>query len=212
MALTGFNPSTVRTSMNSVQKAYNDLLKSLGTDMQNQFINGMADKWACKNAQKFFTEGFKPAVDGLIKDSNKTFKSVIDAMNSGAKAWAAQTGSEWSSISFSQVDKSMNVSNIKENINGVRGVDAASANTVAAKLPTIANEAKSALTAAENAVKDCGFIGGTTASNLVASLRKIRTNIDNATQKITEQTKKAINQTVQDYSNLEKDVANAFHS
>lgn len=212
MALTGFNPTTVRTSMNSVQKAYNDLLKSLGTDMQTQFVNGMADKWACNNAQKFFTEGFKPAVDGLIKDSNKTFKSVIDAMNSGANAWAKQTGSEWSKISFSQIDKSMDVSGIKENINGVRGVDAASANTVAAKLPNIANEAKSALTAAENAVKDCGFIGGSTASNLVASLRKIKTNIDNATQKITEQSKKAINQTVTDYSSLEKNVANAFHS
>ena len=54
MAMTGFNPDEVNSSINSVKSAYEALIRALGDDMQNQFVGGMADKWACRNAQSFF--------------------------------------------------------------------------------------------------------------------------------------------------------------
>ena len=63
MAMTGFNPDEVNSSINSVKSAYEALIRALGDDMQNQFVGGMADKWACRNAQSFFNDAFKPSVD-----------------------------------------------------------------------------------------------------------------------------------------------------
>ena len=85
MALTGFNPDEVTSSINSVKQAYEELIKALGDDMQREFVGGMADKWACKQAQDFFGSAFKPAIDSLISSSNTIFQSVADAMNSAAQ-------------------------------------------------------------------------------------------------------------------------------
>lgn len=210
MALTGFNPDVVNSSINAVKSAYEALIRALGDDMQNQFIGGMADKWACNHAQAFFNDAFKPAIDGLIQNSNVIFESVVSAMNSAAQAWAEQTESSYSPVSFSPINKQMDTSVIRENIGGVRGIDLSSAQPVAGKLTTIAGSAKDALTSAENAVQECGFIGGNQQANLVASLRTISSKIDSTTQEITGESKKAIDTTVENYSNTEGKVSEAF--
>ena len=40
MAMTGFNPDEVNSSINSVKSAYEALIRALGDDMQNQFVGG----------------------------------------------------------------------------------------------------------------------------------------------------------------------------
>ena len=70
MALSGFNPDEVNSSISSVKSAYESLTAAIISRMQNEFVNGMADKWACNNAQSFFNDQFKPVVDSLINDSN----------------------------------------------------------------------------------------------------------------------------------------------
>jgi len=210
MALTGFDPELVKSSIESVKTAYSNLIKALGDDMQNQFIGGMSDKWACNDAQKFFNDGFKPAIDGLIKGSNTIFESVVSSMNSAAQRWAQETGSAYSPTTLSTISKTMDVSGIQENIGGVRGIDKENATTVAAKLPVIAEAAKGALTDAQNAVQNCGFIGGNQASNLINSLGTIKSNIDTATQDISNQSKSAIDNTVQRYGDTAGKVEQAF--
>ena len=210
MALTGFNPDEVTTSINSVKQAYENLIKALGDDMQTQFIGGMADKWACNQSQKFFNESFKPAIDSLINSSNQTFESVVNSMNSAAQAWAMETQSQYSTQSFSVISKTMDTSSIMENISGVRGIDLQSASSVASRLTTIAESAKSALTQAQQAVQNCGFIGGNQASNLINSLGVIKNRIDAATQEIATQTKQAIENTVSTYSDTEGKISEAF--
>ncbi len=206
--LKGFNPTEVTTSINAIQKAYNNLYAAIGTKMQNEFINGMQDKWACNDAQTFFSK-VKTSMDQIITNSNITFQSVADAMNSGARNWANQTGSSWSNVSFSVNDTKMNVSNIQENINGIRGVDP-EATTVANKLPLIANEAENALTEARNAVNNCGFIGGNSATNLQSSLTTIKNNINEIFSTLSNDCKTAITNTADNYTNLETSVAAAF--
>lgn len=210
MALTGFDPELVNQSINSVKSAYNELIKALGDDMQNQFIGGMADKWACNQAQAFFNNAFKPSIDSLITSSNNIFESVVSSMNSAGQGWAAQTDSQYSVQSFSPISKTMDTSIILENINGVRGIDLAEANTIAAKLPMIAENAKQALTKAQQAVENCGFIGGNQSSNLVNSLMTIKNKIDSLVQEIVTESKNAIDKTVQSYSNTEGKISQAF--
>lgn len=208
MSLVGFDPDLVTRSINSVQSAYKELIQAIATDMQGQFVNGMQDKWACNDAISFF-QTFKSTIDSLITDSNNAFQSVVEAMNSAANGWAQQTGSSWSAKQFDRIDKNMDISCIKENIGGVRGVDP-EATGVAAKLPNIASSAVSALTNAQSAVQNCGFIGGTSASTLISSLGKIKTSIESAVNQISNDCQKAIETTSQNYTNLEVKVSEAF--
>ena len=210
MALTGFNPDEVTSSLNSVKNAYEELIKALGDDMQREFVGGMADKWACKQAQEFFSTAFKPAIDSLITSSNKIFESVVESMNTAAQGWAADTGYQYAKVAFSVQNKTIDVGNIQENIGGVRGIDLQSASTVAGKLSTIASSANQALSKAQSAVQNCGFIGGNQAPNLIASLGTIKTKISQAAEELTNQTKEAINQTVQAYTDTEGKVSQAF--
>ena len=210
MAMTGFDPSIVNSSIGSVKSAYQELITALGDKMQNQFVAGMADKWACNQAQQFFTNAFKPAIDSLISSSNVTFESVVSSMNSAGMAWAEQTDSSYSPQSFSMINKNIDASVIRENVGGIRGIDLDAANAVAAKLPAIAESAKSALTQAQNAVQNSGFIGGSQQANLVNSLGVIKSKIDTATEEITSETKNAIDATVANYSNTEGKISEAF--
>lgn len=210
MALTGFDPEVVSTSINKVISAYNELLTQIGDKMQSDFVDGMADKWACKQAQTFFTSAFKPTVDELIRGVNETFQSVVDAMNSAASAWAQSTDSTYSPVSFSVRQITMNTDGIMENINGVRGIDFQLSSPVSAKLPIINSNAKEALNKAKSAVQGCGFIGGNQEEYLLQSLETIKTNIDNATTTITDQSKKAIDDTLSSYTDVEGKISEAF--
>ncbi len=211
-SLTGFDPEVVNTSINSVKNAYNSLSKALGDDMQNDFIGGMSDKWACNDAQKFFNDAFKPAIDGLIKSSNTIFESVVNSMNTAAQRWAADTESTYTPVTFSPIEKTMDTSVILENIGGVRGIDLENTDSVLAKLPMIAEAAKTALEEAKQAVQSCGFLdyASSQSENLSSSLETIKNNIDSAVQSMTNDSKNAINNTLERYGNTKGKVAEAF--
>ena len=213
MALTGFDPSIVSTSINSVKTAYSDLIRALQNDTQTKFVGGMKDNWACNEAQKFFRESFKPSIDELIKGSDDVFESVVNSMNSAAQAWAERTESSYSNVPFTRSNGKVNIDAIQENINGVRGVDEANANQIAnTTLQQVAQAASSALQQAKSAVQNCGFIGGAQASNLSNSLETIRTRINEATNELSTQTKSAISSTVTAYGDIRGKVENAFNS
>ena len=207
---TGFDPALVNGSMSRVEDAYSQLMAALKTKMQGDFVNSMSENWACNQAQTFFTGSFKPSIDSLLNGSYTTFQSVISSMNSAASNWATQTGTSWSGRSFKGSKETIDVSSIKENINGVRGVNETEANNTAGKLSTIASEAESALTQAQAAVNSCGFVGRSQEENLINSLQVIKNNINTSTTELTEATKKAINTTVDNYGSLATKVEEAF--
>ena len=212
MALTGFNPQQVSNSINGVITAYNKLMNEIGSNMQTKFVNGMQDKWACSQAQTFFTQDFKPVVDSLILGADETFESVVDSMNSAAQSWAQSTNyTQYNNVVFERRNIKMSVDCIQENINSVRGIDLVDAKTVANELPKISSAAKEALSDAVTAVSNCGFIGGDQQSYLTSSLNTIKTNIDRATETITTQVKTAIENTVSTYSDVEGKVSQAFN-
>ena len=79
------NPNLVNQSINSVQRAYENLIQALGDDMQTKFIGGMQDKWACNDAQQFFNNNFKPSIDSLLSESTRIFESVVITMGQAEK-------------------------------------------------------------------------------------------------------------------------------
>ena len=209
MALTGFDPEQVKISINNVVKAYNELIDQIGDRMQKGFVDGMADKWACNQAQIFFSN-FKTSIDYLNKEVNLTFQSVVDAMNTAAMAWSESTESVYATIPVSLRLVSINIDNIVENINGVRGIDLQLSSSISGILPIIQNSALEALEHAKSAVVECGFIGGTQAESLISSLDAIGRIIESEILKITDQSKNAIDDTIATYSDVEGRVSQAF--
>ena len=208
--MTGFDPEVVNQSIGNVKSAYEALIQAIGDKMQSDFVGGMQDKWACTQAQKFFNNAFKPAIDSVIQNSNTTFESVVSSMNSAGQAWATQTESSYSPQSFNALNKNIDSSVIMENIGGVRGIDKDAASAVASKLPAIANEAIQALTSAQQAVQNSGFVGGSQQANLVNSLGQIKSKISEIVESITNETKQAVDQTVEVYGDTEGKISEAF--
>ena len=210
MALTGFDPAIVQTSMNNFISAANDTMDVLCTKFQTQFVDKMAGLWACSNAQKYFNESVKPAMDKLTNDANNVFASVVNSMKTAGQNWANQTGATFSAPTYTSIRKELDTSVIKENINGVRGIDLASASTVSNSLAIINGAAEGTLSRAVSAVQNCGFIGGESAANLLASLNAIKTNLNSTLANCNTQMKTAINNTISNYENTEGQIAQAF--
>ena len=155
-------------------------------------------------------KSFTLAIDSIIQSSNSTFESVVSSMNSAGQSWASQTESSYSPQSFTPMSKTIDAGVIMENIGGVRGIDKEAAQGVASKLPSLASEANQALSNAQSAVQNSGFIGGSQQANLVDSLGQIKTKIDEIVNNITNETKTAVDQTVEAYGDLEGKVSQAF--
>ncbi len=208
--MTGFDPALVSNSINSVNNSYNELMRALVNDTQNKFVNPMAMYWACNSAQKFFNDAFLSAMTELTNGVNVTFESVVTTMNEAANAWAQQTETSYSPISFSANPSKIDVSGVQENINGIRGVDKANATSTVAVLSTIEASVDSALDSAKQAVANCGFVGDAQAESLISSLEKIRTNISTATKELTSAVNSAIENTVSAYGDLAGKISEAF--
>ena len=216
MALTmGYNAEDVRRSINSVIAAYDELARVIGDNIQNDYINPMAQLWACKEARTFF-KSFKDKMDVLNQEVFATFKSVVDSMNSAAVAWSKVTSGFWASIntflqgSSIKKNKDLSIDCIKENIEEWRGI-----NDVAAKKITDTQFAKinsgveSALEKAKNAVQNSGF-KAENRQDLINALTKIQNSINNKVQSIIKDANEAMSLSVDKYKLLEKEVSNAF--
>ena len=209
MAMTGFDPSLVTPSINKINDAYGQLMNALYGKMQNEFVNTMGETWACNQAQAYFRK-VKEVVDALLSSSHRTFQSIVDAMNAAASDWAATTETEWSNISFSGDLKNVDVECIKENINGVRGIDEASATSISNVLPKISSDADSALSDAANAVSNCGFVGRDMEQQLVSSLNKIKADCSSQVTELANTLKQAVSDTVSSYGNVGDKIRSNF--
>ena len=210
MALTGFDPAIVETSIRNFISAADDVMDCLCGKFKTNFVDKMGEIWACNDAQNYFRNSVKPAMDSLTSDVNKVFASVVNSMRSAGQKWANQTGSSITPIYYNSQRKLLDISAIKENKDGVRGIDFSLANTATGNLDIISNAAQSALERAVTAVQTCGFMGGTSEANLIASLNTIKTNISDSFSNCKSGLKSAITETVKNYQDTEGKIAQAF--
>jgi len=212
MNLSGFDPQLVTNSIGAINRAYGELIQALKVRTQNEFVNEMASKWACHQAIDFFNASFQPAMNQLIAGVNMCFNSVVQAMNGAAQVWASKTGTSFGGVQFSEIVGGIDVSLIRENINGVRGIDVAATNPVVSKLNAISADAQTALQHAQTAVNQSGFIGGTQAQSLVESLQLIANKVANAMNTLSAQTINSINNTINEYADAAGQIGSAFNS
>jgi len=209
---TGFNPDEIRSSIGKVNDAYANLCTVLGSDFQNKFISLMSQNWACQEAQNFFNNAVNPTMTDIRKSIDTIFESVVTAMDSAAYNWAMQTGNDgvYTRSSYNRYGQSIDVSIIRENINGVRGINEACMSEGEAVLQTIVSKSSMALDDAINGVSVSGFIGGDQQASLTNALEKIKSNIETSITNLTSELKSAVDETIAKYSNTGVNVSSAF--
>ena len=132
-------------------------------------------------------------------------------MNQAAANWAAGTGTNFAKIPFKNYTKKIEVEGvILENLNEERGIDPSAATSNLFRLTTLATEADGALSRAISAVKNCGFLGGDQAANLVNSLTDIKTKVKEAFGSINSDAKTNVEETIKDYGTIETTNAQSF--
>ena len=77
MAMTGFNPELVNSTINRVSQSYENLNNVLVDSMQNKIINGLSDKWACNVAVEFFNN-FTQVYNQFLNETDNTFDSILN--------------------------------------------------------------------------------------------------------------------------------------
>ena len=217
--MTGFNPELVTQTIRGVQAAYEETVNTFFDVMQNRFVNRMAEIWACNVAVDFFNNVVKELVDRVINgvagdphgDGITTiFNSIVESINSCAQEWAIQTQSEYQFQSLSSIVKNLDVQNVRENINGIRGIDLQSVPGVTSQLNEILGATTTALNKTVDAVRNSGFVGGSQEANLINSINEIRANIVNAVEFINSECQLKVKNTVEQYENTAGRIAQAF--
>ena len=210
MAMTGYNPEVVRNSINQFETAYSHYNDAMNTGLQNNFVNEMANVWACEQAQSFFTKAYKPSIDALYNSVEASLASVVNTMNAAAREWAVRTESEFSPIAHTQIPNAANVDGIKVEIGGEKGIDLEVATSTVGKLASIKANAEAALDEAKNAVATCGFLGGEQQSSITNSLGKIKQDATKFIDDLTGGIKASIDNTVTAYGNLAAKNSDSF--
>ena len=211
MAITGVNPDEVRAAIVLVKSAYGDILKALVTDSQNSFINPMSSLWGSPDAVDFF-KNYGDVISSLKSSVITTFTSVIESMNSAGKNMTSLGGSTWADV-VNDVDTSavLDISVIKDNLDGVIGVDVTSASSTAdSAMSTIESKINQELSLACRAVNTSGFVGDDMQENLVSSLNKIQDAVSSAFSTLKTSIKAAIENTETAYKTTSGNISNAF--
>lgn len=204
MAMTGYNPQQVSNSINQFKSAYKAYNDAMNTGLQNRFVKPMENIWGCEEAQNFFRNQYKPAIDALYNSVEKSLSSVVNAMNGAARDWARETESDFTPINHDQVPNAVNVDGIQADLNGVKGADLTEATATVAVLQNIKAEADGALDQANAAVSECGFIGGDQQAAISKTLQDIKKAVADLIESLNNATKNRLDDTVSRYGNTER--------
>lgn len=210
MAFTGYDPNVVRTAITNIGNSYDALIDALVTKNQTNFVQAMGSVWASEQAKEFFS-AYQTDIARLVLEVNKVYDSIANAMNSAAKTLASTSGSTWSNVDIVIKEPIIDLSSIKDNINGVKGIDLVNAtNTLEQLETTILSAINSALESALTAISSSGFVGGDMESSLKSSITSIKTSIEAAFSQIKTAANTAINDTISKYSTDASNIATAF--
>ncbi len=208
---TGFDPQKVYNVLNSIENSYADIFSAIKVHVQNGFIEPMSEKWACTEAQTFFINYVKPAFDEITNKINTNFSVIFTGINQAARMWAAETGSDYQPKNLMISQTKIDVSMIKENINGIRGIDKVAAENLTNKLKTFQTEISQCLTNAQNAIKNGGFLGGNQEAQLYNALGKNKEVINQFVLDLNVALEKAIKNTISSYGDTEGKISEAFN-
>lgn len=212
MAITGFDPGQVTTSIKRINEAYRTILIALTDTNYNSFVNPMGAIWGSRQAVEFFRT-YQSIINEMNGDITKIYLSVINAMNGAASNLAAIAGSSWGIHELEVITKPIDVSCVKETLsNGTIGIDLEKATGLLPELDQILQAVNMGLEDTIIAVKNCsGFVGGSMEADLLKALERIGENIRNAFNTIKTEVNQAINDTVATYNQTATNISSSFN-
>jgi hypothetical protein len=208
---TGFNPNEITQSIKNMNSCYAEL-SSIYNSKLKKFVEEVSIYWACPEAKTFFNTEFKTITSNLGRNIENQFVSMNDIMNNAAQAWARTTSAAFTSVGFQNgLIKEVDVSVIKDNINGDIGIDGE-------RVTSLANSFQADLGASiDTVLKKCrnisnGFLGGNQKQALDNKItivnNSIVENIKDQMSKITIN----VNSTSQKYQTSAGTVTNSFET
>lgn len=212
MALTGVNLGQVRNAIAKVMGDSNSVVSAMHS-ATSTFVEPMSQAWASEQAVEFF-KAYKEVADNIIKETVKVCKSVMDSMDSAASNWAALNGASYSKVNGNILEKEVDVSSIKNNIGGTRGIDVNVATDLAKQQLGAIRERIAGyfddVVGVLNA--NTGFLDDNNqqTSALVSSVTSIGENIGNALLNLENQANTKINETVEAHGTFVSSVSSAF--
>ncbi len=157
-----------------------NVLGYLTDDMQKNFVDPMSENWVCKEAQDFFAN-FKEKDEQLANRVNTRLHEFYETFMDAARIWAEKTGGSaggsWNNDGF--VPK-IDISNIKEQYNGVRGINMKNVPEIMQALTTIADKTKDDMRQVREITERVPFLGGDQQEKLIALIEAITMDISDS--------------------------------
>lgn len=207
-----FDIDVVNSCCGSIEDNYYDIYFALHDRVQREFIEQMQDKWACEKAQDFFNNNFKERMESLIVNVNLLYKYIIGTIFDEADTWARNTGWEFYPGTFDTFNQYFDTSCIRNEINGVKGIDLQNTLDVVNVLKSIKADTEYYLKQTRNTVNSSRFIDYNKKSYIIDSINDVQTNMYNSIDGIFQDTDILFRKTVEDYKDTAGEIARSFNA
>ena len=211
MAMTGYNPEEVRQSIGGAINAYKAYNGAMNAGMQIQFVKPMESVWYGEHAVRIFGI-YKSSMDNLYTEFNKLFAYIVNVMNEGGKEWAKSTESVYNNINYDVIPNACDVSEIKLDIAGVKGIDIQRARQIITCFPRLTEEATGALNSLNNAINRCGFIGSNQQESLTSLVNEVSKKTQDFVTNLNRELNEYMNRTTEEYNQVAQANVNRFTS
>ena len=200
----GYVEQDVRDAIGKYEEGLESFSKALYAGLQSDFVEPMSQNWASTQAQKFFTGPYKTSIEELYKSVEESLASVTAALNSAADKLARAGEDTWTEIAHTPTKNPMDVSVVKENLNGKRGVALASTTSTLEHLATIHSSTSQTLDGLTNALSNSGFkdAAGEQQAAINRSMSDIKNDVLDFVNSINTSIKSYLDETVRLYGDL----------
>ena len=209
--MTGYNEQEVIEATNGIKAGIQSYFEATNTELQNQFVTKMSEKWASEDAVTFF-KAYEENVRAQFQSDLESLTSIVDHFNSAAVKYASESGATYSPISFDAPACECDVQGINVVFaDGGRGIYRTEAELIAESLNTIKENAFSALESIKSAASSSGFYGETMSHQeaINESVENMKNKISNFVEDQLNAFGSAVTATVEKYGNLETEGTNA---
>lgn len=212
----GFNPEKLLLHYSLVGDKASELVRAIYSQYFYQ-LGDIAMYWASPEAVEFANKLCENANDFLTK-STEILVSVVNNIKAAGDRWSQTTGYTLvleSKESQVRTYKTTLVSNVRESINGIVGVDKPLMSSCIEGGTSHFNDLSECEYAAEGLIlniKDLSFIGAEQMESLIATVNKIVDDMKEKQRSINADAKYVMQQTLDKYSNTGEKISQAFRS
>lgn len=157
-----------------------NVLNHLTDDMQKSFVNPMAENWVCKEAQDYFVN-FKEKDEQLAIRVNTRLHEYYETVIDAARIWAERTGgyagSGWNNDGWTP---RLDVSNFKEQFNGIRGINMKNVPEILNAFNKIIDECRDDMRQVKEFTQRVPFLGGDQQEKLIYLIESITMDISDS--------------------------------